>query len=191
MNISKWSAAYISIHLQCTLLYTQHYSLTPLNYVHCTLYSSHLQCAHLTQLQCDAQCSSSGNSPMHLVSIPAGGQKRTVLQQLSAFSAGWAGKWTMVDKGCQSGRVRPRRGPFLPYSETQEGTLKMSTWVQHCSMNKDAYRGRYYTLTCCIELHELHALRELLEFRLLKSFANLCVLCVMLFDDIFAIIWLR
>ena len=52
-------------------------------------------------------------------------------------------------------------------------------------MNKDAYRGRYYTLTCCIELH---ALRELLEFRLLKSFANLCVLCVMLFDDIFAII---
>ena len=64
----------------------------------------------------------------------------------------------------------------------------MSSWVQHCSMNKDAYRGRYYTLTCCIELHELHALRELLEFRLLKSFANLCVLCVMLFDDIFAII---
>ena len=90
----------------------------------------------------------------------------------------------MVDKGCQSGRVRPRRGPFLPYSETQEGTLKMSSWVQHCSMNKDAYRGRYYTLTCCIELHELHASRELHELR----FANLCVLCVMLLDDIFAII---
>ena len=163
--------------------------LCTLYIVHCTLYSSHLQCAHLTQLQCDAQCS--GNSPMHLVSIPAGGQKRTVLQQLSAFSAGWAGKWTMVDKGCQSGRVRPKRGPFLPYSETQEGTLKMSTWVQHCSMNKDAYRGRYYTLTCCIELHELHALREFHELRLLKSFANSCVLCVMLLDDILAIISLH
>ena len=94
----------------------------------------------------------------------------------------------MVDKGCQSGRVRPRRGPFLPYSETQEGTLKMSSWVQHCSMNKDAYRGCYYTLTCCIALHELHALRELHELRLLKSFANLCVLCVMLLNDILAIV---
>ena len=58
-------------------------------------------------------------------------------------------------------------------------------------MNKDAYRGRYYTLTCCIELHELHALRELHELHLLKSFANSCMLCVMLLNDILAIVWLR
>ena len=109
--------------------------LCTLYIVHCTLYTVHCT-VHICSVHISLNCSvmpSSGNSPMHPVSIPAGGQKRTVLQQLSAFSAGWAGKWTMVDKGCQSGRVRPRRGPFLPYSETQEGTLKMSSWVQHCS----------------------------------------------------------